>query len=264
MAHDASLLERMPDHIIVHVLSLSMRAHPSTKALITPTLRPLLEGEELPRIRHETYVNGKLVGAPLPATMEEVRREHERVNRENEVILRFNKDERFDNGYDEPATSKAACIEPAQHFRDALSYKWGAVMSFSCTSRQNKSLARDARLWRDFEQDLQSAFPLPGLSDLDVPSIVRLLTAASAGAHEVTPWIDPRISSDAGTTAPRERTDPFVPGTMIEKFGLREGVLISGLVQPQRKQQGPRLREILDVDGMPPEDYVNVKQRKYE
>jgi transcription termination factor Rho len=30
-------------------------------------------------------------------------------------------------------------------------------------------------------------------------------------------------------------------------------------VQPARKQQGPRLREILDVDGMPPDEYPNVK-----
>ncbi len=57
----------------------------------------------------------------------------------------------------------------------------------------------------------------------------------------------------------RERTDPFVPGTMIDKFGLREGLMINGMVQPSRKQQGPRLREILDIDGMKPEDYVNVK-----
>ncbi|MBX3424234.1 MAG: transcription termination factor Rho [Pirellulales bacterium] len=64
---------------------------------------------------------------------------------------------------------------------------------------------------------------------------------------------------DPASNFTRERTDPFVPGTMIEKFGLREGVLLSGLVQPQRKQQGPRLRELLDVDGMAPEDYVNVK-----
>jgi transcription termination factor Rho len=64
---------------------------------------------------------------------------------------------------------------------------------------------------------------------------------------------------DPSTNFNRERTDPFVPGTMIEKFGLREGVLISGMVQHHRKQQGPRLREILDVDGMPPEDYLNVK-----
>jgi transcription termination factor Rho len=64
---------------------------------------------------------------------------------------------------------------------------------------------------------------------------------------------------DPATAFNRERTDPFVPGTMIEKFGLREGVLISGMVQHHRKQQGPRLREILDVDGMAPEDYLNVK-----
>src|SRR5213595_3378961 len=57
----------------------------------------------------------------------------------------------------------------------------------------------------------------------------------------------------------RERTDPFVPGTMIEKFRLREGVLISGMVQRHRRGQGPRLKEILDVDGIPPEDYTKVK-----
>jgi transcription termination factor Rho len=57
----------------------------------------------------------------------------------------------------------------------------------------------------------------------------------------------------------RERTDPFVPGTMIEKFRLREGVLLSGMMQPGRRQQGPRLKEIFDVDGMKPEDYPNVK-----
>lgn len=57
----------------------------------------------------------------------------------------------------------------------------------------------------------------------------------------------------------RERTDPFVPGTMIEKFGLRQGVMIRGQVQQARKQQGPRLKEILDVDGVPPDEYVNIK-----
>ena len=61
------------------------------------------------------------------------------------------------------------------------------------------------------------------------------------------------------TNFTRERTDPFVPGTMIEKFGLREGLLLHGMVQHHRKQQGPRLRELLDVDGMPPEKYVDVK-----
>jgi len=58
---------------------------------------------------------------------------------------------------------------------------------------------------------------------------------------------------------PRQLSDPFVPGSMIEKFNLREGVFITGMVQPGRKQQGPRLREITDVDGMKPEDYREVR-----
>ena len=57
----------------------------------------------------------------------------------------------------------------------------------------------------------------------------------------------------------RERTDPFVPGTMIEKFGLREGVMLHGMVQRHRRGQGPRLKELLDVDGMSPDDYTKVK-----
>ncbi len=57
----------------------------------------------------------------------------------------------------------------------------------------------------------------------------------------------------------RERTDPFVPGTMIDKYRLREGVLINGMVQHSRKQEGPRLKEIIDIDGRKPEDYPMVK-----
>ena len=57
----------------------------------------------------------------------------------------------------------------------------------------------------------------------------------------------------------REKSDPFVPGTMIEKYGLRQGVMIKGMVQKHRRGQGPRLREIVDVDGMPPDDYAKVK-----
>ena len=57
----------------------------------------------------------------------------------------------------------------------------------------------------------------------------------------------------------RERTDPFVPGTMIDRFGLRPGVMIRGILQQARKQQGPRLREIVDVEGGLPEEYASVK-----
>jgi len=57
----------------------------------------------------------------------------------------------------------------------------------------------------------------------------------------------------------RQMTDPFVPGSMIDKFGLREGVHVQGMVQPGRRQQGPRLKEIADVDGLKPEEYRDVK-----
>lgn len=57
----------------------------------------------------------------------------------------------------------------------------------------------------------------------------------------------------------RERTDPFVPGTMIERFGLREGLMIRGMVRPGRGQTGPRVKDIMDVDGLDPEQYLEVK-----
>jgi transcription termination factor Rho len=64
---------------------------------------------------------------------------------------------------------------------------------------------------------------------------------------------------DPGASYVRQMTDPFVPGSMIEKYALREGIMIHGLVQPGRRQQGPRLREIVDVDGLKADEYRNVK-----
>jgi transcription termination factor Rho len=57
----------------------------------------------------------------------------------------------------------------------------------------------------------------------------------------------------------RERSDPFVPGTMIDKYNLRQGVMITGKIQQPRRQQGPRLREIEDIDGLTLEQYAEVK-----
>jgi transcription termination factor Rho len=58
----------------------------------------------------------------------------------------------------------------------------------------------------------------------------------------------------------RERSDPFVPGTFIDKYALREGVVIRGFVEHARRSQGPRLTEVVDVDGLAPEDYSDVKK----
>ena len=63
----------------------------------------------------------------------------------------------------------------------------------------------------------------------------------------------------ADTNYTRERTDPFVPETTIERYRLREGVCIKAMVQPGRRQQGPRVKEIVEVEGMAPDDYPKVK-----
>ena len=57
----------------------------------------------------------------------------------------------------------------------------------------------------------------------------------------------------------RERTDPFVPGTMIEKYGLRPGVMIHGMVQQARKQTDRGCARSSMSTASQPEEYVNVK-----
>lgn len=65
---------------------------------------------------------------------------------------------------------------------------------------------------------------------------------------------------DAKANYVRQLSDPFVPGSMIDRFSLREGVYLKGQIQPGRKNQGPRIREIEDVDGMKPDDYCTVRE----
>jgi len=64
---------------------------------------------------------------------------------------------------------------------------------------------------------------------------------------------------DPAVTYTRQLIDPFVPGNMIEHYGLREGVFCTGIMTPGRKNQGPRLRELLTVEGDDPEKFINVR-----
>lgn len=59
----------------------------------------------------------------------------------------------------------------------------------------------------------------------------------------------------------RVTSDPFVAGNVIQKLGLRAGVKISGSVQPARGNQGPRVREIYEIDGKEPELFADEKSR---
>ncbi|MDA0920898.1 MAG: transcription termination factor Rho [Planctomycetota bacterium] len=56
-----------------------------------------------------------------------------------------------------------------------------------------------------------------------------------------------------------QESDPFVPSSLVEKYRLREGVMIRGDVGPGVRNQGPRLKEVELIDGMTPEEYSEVK-----
>ena len=54
-------------------------------------------------------------------------------------------------------------------------------------------------------------------------------------------------------------SDAFVSGSLIEKYGLREGVLITGENVPGGRGQGPRLKTIQTIEGRLPELYPEIK-----
>ena len=56
-----------------------------------------------------------------------------------------------------------------------------------------------------------------------------------------------------------QESDSFVSSSIIEKHNLREGILIEGDVGPGAKGQGPRLKEIVTIDGRTIEEYQKVK-----
>ncbi len=56
-----------------------------------------------------------------------------------------------------------------------------------------------------------------------------------------------------------EDSNPFVSSSLVEKYGLRQGVLIRGDVGQGSRNQGPRLRDVEMIDGFTLEEYANVK-----
>ncbi len=56
-----------------------------------------------------------------------------------------------------------------------------------------------------------------------------------------------------------EDSNPFVSSSVVDKFGLRAGVLLKADVGPGSRNQGPRVREVELIDGMTPEEYAEVK-----
>lgn len=56
-----------------------------------------------------------------------------------------------------------------------------------------------------------------------------------------------------------EDSNPFVSSSVVEKYRLREGVLIKGEVGPGTRNQGPRLQEVELIDGYTLEEYEKIK-----
>jgi transcription termination factor Rho len=51
--------------------------------------------------------------------------------------------------------------------------------------------------------------------------------------------------------------DPYVPGPLIQRFGLREGLLVAGPTEsPKKGSNGPRLSQVEHIEGEVPEKYT--------
>jgi transcription termination factor Rho len=53
-----------------------------------------------------------------------------------------------------------------------------------------------------------------------------------------------------------QAADPFVPGPLIQKFGLREGLMVAGPAESAKKGNGPRLARVEHIEGQAPERYA--------
>src|SRR5260370_39805584 len=58
-----------------------------------------------------------------------------------------------------------------------------------------------------------------------------------------------------------QQADPYVPTPLIQKLGLREGLLLTGPVEPTKKGSGPRLARILQIENQTPDLY---RPRKFD
>jgi transcription termination factor Rho len=64
---------------------------------------------------------------------------------------------------------------------------------------------------------------------------------------------------DPGKNYATEDSNPFVSSSVVDKFGLRAGVLLKADVGAGSRNQGPRVKEVELIDGFTPEEYKDVK-----
>lgn len=51
--------------------------------------------------------------------------------------------------------------------------------------------------------------------------------------------------------------DAFVPAPLIQRFRLREGLLVTGETEPPRRGDGPRLTSVEELEGLPRDQFQN-------
>jgi transcription termination factor Rho len=54
-------------------------------------------------------------------------------------------------------------------------------------------------------------------------------------------------------------SDVYVGSPLLSKFHLRQGVRLTGLVHTPRQGEGPRLAELLEIEGRTPEQYLGLR-----
>jgi transcription termination factor Rho len=60
---------------------------------------------------------------------------------------------------------------------------------------------------------------------------------------------------NSGRSYVAQQADAYVPAPLIQRLGLREGLLLRGPVEPARKGAGPRLSSVEEIEGRPPEQF---------
>src|SRR3954453_13106672 len=58
-----------------------------------------------------------------------------------------------------------------------------------------------------------------------------------------------------------QSADPYVDQRLIQKYKLREGLQISGPTEPGQRNAGPRLKDVVTIEGQPPAKFV---QRNFD
>lgn len=185
-------------------------------------------------------------------------------------------DEAFDAGLDldsEPAGSSSASQESSSEDQDSgqrrrrrRRTRSGGDRDDSNGSRGSRQGGRNQSRGRNQNRNKQRGKSRGGQRDQSRGRRSRVaaytgeeINGVIKGVLELHPKGYGFLRDPAKSYAAQE-SDSFVSSSIIEKYKLREGILIEGDVGPGTKGQGPRLKEIISIDDRTVEEYQNIKE----